>query len=449
MKKSMRTFYVIWFGQLISTLGSGLTGFALGVWLYQETESVTLFAFNILMLTVPQLIVTPLAGALADRMDRRILMIVSDTGVGLTTLTIWLLFATGQLEIWHIYVTSAVASAFGAFQWPAYSAAITMMVPKDQLGRAGGMTQIGQAISQLFSPAIAGVLFVTIGVEGIIFMDFVTFVVAVGTLLFVRIPAPTVTDEGKASRGSIWQEMAFGWTYITSRSGLLGLLMYFALVNFSMGLANPLFQPYLLNLTTPDRMGVVVSLAGIGMLVGTIIMSAWGGPKKRVAGLLAFGALAGVAFIVFGWTSSLVVITIGGFIFFFALPILNALSQAVWQSKVAADVQGRVFAVRRLIAQALQPVGVLLAGPAVDRVFGPLMAEDGPLAGSVGRVIGTGPGRDIGLLIIVVGVIFILGAAAVYANPRVRNVEQELPDAVVEPEAEDVQEPADAAAASP
>ena len=153
--QGMRTFMIIWSGQLVSTIGSGLTSFALGVWIYQETGSTTLFALNLLAYTLPNLLLSPIAGALADRWDRRLLMILSDTGAGISTLIIAILAFTQNLEIWHIYLATAFNAGFSTFQWPAYSAATTLLVPKNQLGRAGGMLQVGEAVSQLITPAIA------------------------------------------------------------------------------------------------------------------------------------------------------------------------------------------------------------------------------------------------------------------------------------------------------
>jgi MFS family permease len=427
----MRTFYTIWIGQLISTLGSGLTGFAMGVWLFQQTESVTLFALNILAFTLPNLIVTPFAGAIADRWNRRLVLIISDAGAGLATLSIWLLLISGRLEVWHVFIANAAASAFGAFQWPAYNASTTMLVPKEQLARAGGLNQIGEALSQLFSPAIAGFLFVSIGLDGIILIDFLTFGAAVFTLLLVRIPDPEKSAESRANQGTLLQEAKFGWAYITARPGLLGLLVYFSSVNFLLGFMNPLFTPYLLGLTTPDIMGYIISLAGLGMLVGTIAMSAWGGPKIRIKGLLFFGGLGGGSFILFGLRPSLILIAASGFLFFFCLPIMNALSQAIWQTKVEPDIQGRVFAVRRMIASGLQPLGVILAGPLVDGIFEPLMVEGRALADVFGPIFGLGQGRGIGLLISLLGVGALAAAIIAYAHPRIRNLETELPDAVV------------------
>ena len=266
----MRVFIVIWFGQLISVLGSGLTNFALGVWIYQKTGSTTLFALNPLAYALPNLIVSPFAGALVDRWDRRRAMIFSDTGAGLSTLAVALLLLGGRLEIWHVYLVTAVSSAFSAFQWPAYSAATTLLVPKSQLGRAGGLVQIGEAVSQLLSPAIAGVLFVTVGLAGVTLIDFATFFFALLTLLVVRFPQPEKTAEGAAGKGTLLKEAAYGWKYILLRPGLLGLLVVFAVTNFLGGLTNTLIYPLLLDMTTAEMLGYLVSFVGLGMLLGTV-----------------------------------------------------------------------------------------------------------------------------------------------------------------------------------
>lgn len=436
--QNLRTFLVIWFGQLVSTLGSGLTGFALGVWIYQETGSTTLFALNLLAFAVPNLVVSPLAGALVDRWDRRWAMIMSDTGAGLSTVMVALLYFTGHLEVWHVYILTAINAAFTTFQWPAYSAVTTLLVPKSQLGRAGGMVQIGEAISALVSPAIAGVLFVTIGLQGVVLIDFATYLFAVMTLLVVKVPRPPQTESGIEGRGSLLQEAAYGWKYIVARKGLLGLLIIFAATNFLSSMWNPLLPPMILEMSSPEMLGYLASVVGVGMLLGTLVMSAWGGPKRRIHGVLAFLILSGVFQMLLGLRPSLVLIAIAGFGAMFTSPIINASSQAIWQSKVAPDVQGRVFAVRRMIAWSAIPLAYILAGPLADRVFNPLLVEGGALASSVGLVVGVGPGRGTGLLFIVSGLLSILVATGGYVYPRVRRLEDELPDAMpqVSPEGE-------------
>jgi MFS family permease len=395
---------------------------------------------NMLAFAVPNLLVSPFAGALVDRWDRRWVMIMSDTGAGLATLSIALLYMTGNLQVWNIILTTAINSAFTTFQWPAYSAVTTLLVPKEQLGRASGMVQIGEAVSQLLAPAAAGVLFVTIGLGGVIVFDFATYIFAVLTLLFVRVPSPERSEAGEEGKGSLWKEALYGWTYISARAGLLGLLLIFAAFNFVSGLIMPLIVPMILDMTSADMLGYLVSIVGMGMLVGTLLMSAWGGPKRRIHGVLGFLMLSGFFTSLLGISPLIPVLAVAGFLLMFTMPIINGSSQAIWQSKVAPDVQGRVFAVRRMIAWSMTPLAYIIAGPLVDRVFRPLLLEGGALVNSVGQLIGVGPGRGTGFMFIVVGGVSILVAGVGYLNPHVRNVEDELPDAMPSPDSSDQSE---------
>ncbi len=447
----MRTFFVIWSGQLVSTIGSGLTGFALGVWIYQKTGSTALFAIGLLSHAVPNLLVAPFAGALVDRWDRRKAMMFSDAGAGLCTLAIAALLVSGRLDaplqldepwIWLIYLLIALSASFSTFQWPAYSAATSLLVPKEQLGRAGGMVQIGEAASQLLAPAVAGVLLVTIGLQGVLLVDFVTFLFAIFTLLLVRVPSPPVSAAGQAQRGSLLQEAAFGWKYITARAGLFGLLMVFAFSNLLSNFLSPLITPLVLEMSTAKALGYLMSAVGVGMLAGTLVMSAWGGPKRRIHGVLGFLMISGAFMALIGLRPSLVLMGIAGFCAMFFSPIINASSQAIWQSKVEFDIQGRVFAIRRMIAWSTVPIAYLLAGPLADKVFKPLLVEGGPLADTiVGQVIGVGPSRGIGLMFVILGLLNMLVPLIGYLNPRVRNVEDELPDAAAQVTAEPAGEP--------
>jgi len=435
--QTMRTFYVIWFGQLISTLGSGLTGFALGVYVYESTRSATAFALSILAFTIPGVFFSPIAGALVDRFPRRWMMILSDTGAGLSSLVVFILLLSGNLEIWHIYVANFVSSLFNTFQWPAQSAATTMLVPQEHLGRAGGMVQIGQAISQLLAPAIAGALFVTAGMQSVILIDFVTFVFAVGTLLFVRIPEPVRSAEDQESRRSITRNIRFGFDYIRQRQGLFLLLMYFASINFFFSMVGPLLTPMMLELGSAAEVGLASSAIGLGMLIGTLIMSAWGGPQRRVFGVLGAGIWMSLMLLLMSAQPSLTLIGAVGFLLMLVMPIMNGSSQALWQSKTDPDVQGRVFSVRLMLAQFTAPVAILLAGPLVDKVFRPAMEVGGSLANSfVGQLMGVGPGRGVALLFVVVGLCQLLITLYALTRPRLRNVDFEIPniEVIAQPE---------------
>jgi MFS family permease len=428
--RGMGAFLAIWAGQVVSALGSSLTGFALGVWVYQRTGSTTRFAFIALVTTLPGILLSPVAGALVDRWDRRKAMILGDAGAGCTTLILALLFWHGRLELWHIYPLLALGSVFGTLQWPAFTAATTLLVPKEHLGRAAGVTLAGNGAAELLAPALAGALVVSIGLKGVVLIDFATFLVAVATLLAVRVPRAEATAEGMAARGSLLREAASGWSYIRQRPGLLALLGLLAATNFSMGMMQVLVAPMVLSFASAAVLGRVLSAAGVGMLVGSLLMSAWGGPARRVSGILAFLLLQGVTLVIGGLWPSALLIAAAGFVFLFAAPIILGCSQALWQAKVAPDLQGRVFAVRRMVAWSTLPLGFVAAGPLADRVFEPLLAAGGPLAGSIGGLIGTGKGRGIALLLIVLGLLVLVIVAAFSRYPRLRRLEAELPDAL-------------------
>lgn len=425
-----RTFLIIWLGQLVSTVGSNLTSFALGVHVYTKTESATLFALSLVAFMIPQIVISPFTGALVDRWDRRKAMILSDTGAGLSTLVVVLLYHTGYLQIWHILLATFLNSTFNTIQWPAWSAVQSQIVPNEHLGRASGMAQIGDAAGQLFAPVIAGALFALIGLGGIALIDFVTFAFAVTTLAVVRVPRPQVSEAGKAAQGSLWAEALFGLKYLLERKPLLILLSYFATVNFCVGMLSALFGPLLLDAHTVGTYGWVSTVVGIGMLGGTLAMSAWGGPQRKIVGVVGFGGLCGLFLMLIGVRLWVPLIAAAGFAAMFTVPIVDACHQAIWQCKVEHDVQGRVFSIRRTIAWATQIPALLLAGPAVDLLFNPLMAASGPLADTAaGALLTLGPGRGAGMAFIANGAFVALVSLLFYAFPIVRNIESLLPDA--------------------
>jgi MFS family permease len=286
-------------------------------------------------------------GALVDRWDRRRMMILADTGAGVVTLTLALLFFSGRLAVWHIYAAIFMSSACSSFQWPAYSAATTLLVPKKHLARAGGMVQMGQSLSRLLTPAIAGALFATGGLGSLILIDFVNFLFAVATLLLIRIPRPTRSAVGTAVKGSLLREGVYGWTYIKARPGLMGLLLAGASWNLLWGIANAVLVPMILELYSPDVAGYISSVIGAGLLTGTLVMSIWGGPQRLILGALVPLVASGLFAILLGLRPSLVLIVIGSFGVHLAVPLYSASSQAIWQRKVQPDLQGRVFAARR------------------------------------------------------------------------------------------------------
>lgn len=434
---SMRTFFIIWLGQLISMMGSGLTGFALGVWVYQETKSVTDLTLISFFAVLPVIILSPIAGALVDRWDRRWALIISDTGASLTPLSLIFVLAPAHPPIWQIYAVVMIGAIFRAFQFPAFTAATTLLVPKEHLSRASGMTQLAQGLAQILSPALAGVLLALIGIRGILMIDVLSFLFSVGALLLIHIPRPQVSEDGASARGSLLRESLFGLTYIVARPGLLGLLLFFAISNFTVGAVVVLATPLMLSFTTSTVLGTVLSVAGFGILAGGLLMSVWGGPQRRILGVLGGELLSGICIIIAGFAPSALLIGVMSFFFTMGMPITASSSQAIWQRKVATDVQGRVFSIRIMISMAAMPLAYLVCGPLADYVFNPLLLPNGLLADSVGQIIGVGPGRGIGLLFITLGLLIVLAVLGGRLSPRLWNVEDELPDAVIEPAVEE------------
>ena len=428
-RRGMVAFVLVAVGQIVSLTGSGLTGFALGAWVYQRTHSTTQFAMILVFTLLPSLIIAPLAGALVDRWDRRRVMILADAGAGLCTLAMALLLFAGQLQVWHIYIAMGLGSIFRGFQTPAYIASVSLLAPKEQLGRANGIMQFGDTSRYLFSPLLAGWLMGSIGVAGVMLIDFATFLFAVSTCLIVRFPRPKAPTTGAARQGSLGREALFGWQYIVARPGLLALLAMYALSNYATLMVDTVLPPMLLNLTTPAVVGSVLSAGGVGMLAGSVLMSAWGGPKRRIYGALGFMLPIGVSVVLMGGLTSIPLIAAATLGYYFPFPITNGCDQAIWQSKVAPDIQGRVFAIRRMIAFSVIPLAYLTAGPLADRVFEPLVAN-GPLAAILAPIIGVGQGRGMGLLISTMGLLVILVTVAASLYPRLRKVEDELPDVI-------------------
>lgn len=425
-----KVFTVVWIGQLISIIGSGLTTFALGVWVFEQTGSALLFALIMLFRTLPGLLISPIAGVLVDRWDRRLVLLWNDTGSFLAILGLFVLLATGQMAFWHIYLAITVLSLLLAFQQPAFLASITQLVPKEQYVRANSMIQIASGAEYILSPVLAGILLPLVHLQGIFIIDILTFFFSIAMLLLVRFPRLTASAEGTAGRGAVGQEMLHSWKYLVQRPGLLGLLLFLALINFLFGFFVVLIGPMVLSFTSEQVLGFATSIAGSGMLVSSILMGVWGGPKRLVYGVYGGVFLFGVAIILSGLRPSLPFIATGGFLVLFSLPILNGCVQAILQRKVVADMQGRIFATGRIIAQVTAPVAYVCAGVLADTIFAPLLMANGALASTVGLVIGTGPGRGIGLLFIIIGCLTMGTALLGYINPRLRLIEEELPDAL-------------------
>ena len=427
-RKGIITFLISWFAKWVSLFGTNLSGFAIGVTIFQQTHSATFYSLILFVTMLPPIILSPIAGVLADRLDRRILLILGHSGSGLCMLFLAFNSIQENLSIPLVLILLALSATFNALYFPVFGSVITLLVPHRHLGRANGLLDLGFALSQIIAPALAGFLLLKVSLYSIISINVVTYAFAVIIFMLVRFPKPPVSKEGLASKGSFIKQLGLGWSYILQRPGLLWLLIFFATVSFSLGMVETLFTPLVLGFSNSATLGMVMSIGGVGMLLGSIGMIIWGGPKRKIYGVFFFSLMQGVCLFIPGYSLSIPVIIAGVFVYSFMFPFIGSSNNTIWQKKVPPDIQGRVFSFRAFIVGGAMAVATIISGPLADTVFEPLMMPGGKLANILGPYLGTGRGRGVALLIIVIGIVILLLVLAGYLNRNLRNVETELPD---------------------
>lgn len=435
----MGAFFVVWGGQFISVLGSGLSNFGIVFWLYQKTGAATPFAIAALTGMLPFLIFAPIAGSLADRWSRKKLMIIADSCDALVTLAILLIVSAGKLEPWMVYLLSFLGSTFAAFQSAAYQAAVPSLAGKEQLARANGLIAVSQASSNILPPAIAGALIGSIGLEGLIAIDLASYFFALAGTLATRIPQPEATKAGgeRAEDSGLRKALAdaaFGFRYLAARLPLLLIVVYFSFVNFCLQFLSVLLGPLVIPLGGSKGYGMAQTVIGLGSLAGGLLVSLWGGPKRRRMAWV-MGGLGGsaIGLGVVGLRTEPGLIAAGLFAMMLSLDLGGAIWSSVVQRKIEAGALGRVNAARSILAQALMPLAFLLAGPLADEVFGPLFERGGAADGGLlGRLVGVGPGRGIGFMIFAAALLLALCSLLAAASPRIMRLDEEIPDAPAE-----------------
>ncbi len=422
-----RSFYVITLGQLVSLVGSGMTRFGLGIWVLRETGDTTAYTALLFFAVLPMGLGSIFTGTLVDRWNRRIVMLVGNTVASMSTLVAALLFFGGALEIWHLYIVLTVNGLANAFIVPSMEASVPMLVEKEQLNRASGVTQMSMSMEVIVAPALAGFLIVTSGLGFIFIADFVTFGVSVLALLLSAIPQPAPDPDRE--QGSLIGEFTFGLRYIAERPSFVYLIGFVTLAMFLMpGFGYALSTPLALSFADERAAGLILSSFGFGAMVAGILLVAWGGPKRRMSGVLVTAALAGVAIIVVGLRENVALMATGVFFIGLTFMFMVGLSRVIWQVKAAPDVLGRIFALRTALGVGAMSLGIFISGPLAQYVFEPLMSEDGALADSIGLLIGAGPGRGMALIYIIVGLLFIGFVIASALARRIRLMEDLIPD---------------------
>lgn len=427
----MLRFAVVWIASLLSGVGSSLTGFVLGVWAYQSTDSPTQFALVMLCGLLPGILIGPFAGIVVDRFNRRTVLIVTDCLAALPTFAIVFLIQADGLAVWHLYLASAIGAACSTFHATTYQAMTPLLIPKRHLGRANGLMQISWA-TQIAAPVLAGTLMVAVGMSGVLVIDLATFAVAVLALLVVRLPATVLRPSGTAEAPTLRTDLVAGWRHLRAKPQLLGLVYVQTGFNFVFATAGVLIQPLILSFATADVLGLLMLAGGAGMFCGSLVMGVWGGPRGRVRGMAVFMGVGSVALFLHTLWPSPPLVGVGAAAFLFTLPVVGGCAQAVMQTKVERDLLGRVLGTAHSLGTAATPVAYLLAAPVAEFVTGPLLMPGGGLAGSFGALVGVGEGRGIAFVLLLDAVLLAALAAVTAFAPRLRTLETALPDSVAD-----------------
>lgn len=421
----IRAFYAILFGQLISTVGSGMTRFGLGIWVFVETGDASAYTILLFFAVLPIGLGSLVAGPFVDRLNRKQVMIVGNVVASLSTLVIAGLYFAGVLALWHLYVALFINGIANAFILPAFESSIPLIVPKEQLERASGLTQLVQAFETILAPALAGLLVGLVGLGAIFLVDFVTFGASIVALVFSAVPQP----KGKKKQDSLLGEFLFGVRYVRERPAFIYLMTFVTLAMFFLaGIGYALVTPVVLTFATEEAAGFVVSGFGVGSFIGGILLAVWGGPKRRMHGMLAALAIAGGGMMLVGWRESTVLMAFAFVIVGAAFVFMIGLNRVIWQVKAAPEILGRIFAMRVALGVGAQSLGILIAGPLAELIFEPAMATNGTLALSVGQWLGTGEGRGMALMFVLAGICLLIISVVSTISPTVRLLEDRVPD---------------------
>jgi len=427
----MRTLLTIWIGQFASLLGSEMTNFAITIWAWEVSDRATALSFILVAQQIPRLLISPFAGIICDRFSRKQLMLLGDFVAGLSTIVLLVLFLSDRLEIWHLYISGAINGLFGYIQALAYSASMSLMVAKQHYARAAALQSLQISGGYVLAPALAGSIYAIAGLGSILAIDLGTFVVAILTLSLVSIPQPNSSETDLTPTSPKLQQLTFGLRYLWTRPSLLALLSFFLINNFIDSLNFAILPAMVLARSGNDAtiVGTLYAFFGAGGAIGGLTISIWGGPKRRIHGVLTGNII---------WKFGLVVLALAqrtsvkmgtAFVSGFCSPFPSSSSQAIWMAAVEPEVQGRVFATRFFLGQLAAPLGAAIAGPLADRVFEPAMQPGGTLASILGSIFGTGQGAGMALQMTLVSICGAIVALGGYGIRQLRRVELEKTEA--------------------
>lgn len=423
----IQTFYALLITQAFSFVGTRMTDLAVGIWLFNTTGNATPLTLVSFFTILPRFLSTPFAGLFADRFSRRTVMMVADAGQAVGTGLLLLSFATGQFEVWHLYVITIFKACFDMFQSVAFQASVTMLVPDQHRNRANAIQFVSTPMAAIIAPALTGAVYGVVGVTGVIAIDLFTFLGAMIVLFLLPIPEPP-SGEVADSKGPFWQDVTAGFRFVWHHKPLLLIFIFTGSTNFFLAGSTALHMPYILSRTNHNEIlaGALLGAYSAGSLTGGLLMATWGGTKRRVHTMMPGIAILGVALALLGTQSSPLSMATLMFIMAIFPPVNNVSIISTLQLKVPPGLQGRVFAAISQISMTLMPLSYLVAGPLADNVFEPVVSTEGwrPFA----PLFGSGEGAGIGLMFTLAGLAITVISMSIYLTPLIQTLDTALPD---------------------
>ncbi len=409
--RSFSVFLTIWGGQLLSKIGSGISAFALGVYLFRATGSTTAYSLLLLSAFLPSVLLAPIGGVFADRYSRKRMMVIGDLGSGLGILFVAVMVRLYPHTYWPLYLGLAASSTFAALHSPAFKALVTDLLTEEEYAKAGGLVQLAEASRYLISPVIAAFLMTSLSLPFVLVFDIATFLLAAGSATLIRKSSVRTRDNPGTAR--FQRDLAAGLHYLVSNATVMQLLRMTMVVTFLTGVLQALFVPIVLSLSDAGILGKVQSIAASGMVIGSLLIGTLchSGQSRKI--LCRALVAAGVFYFLIGAFTNITAITCAAFCLFFSLPFVNTSLEVMFRQNIAPAMQGRVWSLISLFSQVGLLTALGLAGILADQLFNPLLKSTGPLAGTLGQIFGTGSTRGTALMAAVFGLLFVCFALSV------------------------------------
>ena len=428
VKPSLALFAVFILGQFISNIGSSFMGFALGLWVQELTGRKSAFAITLVFNRLPGILVLPFAGTIADKFDRRKILILSNMGSALTVAALAFLAFTGNLQVYHVYIANAIVSFMNGFQRPATLASVAQITPKKYLAQANGVAQLFTSMADVIALPLSGFMPI-LGIVKVVIINLVSFVICIATLCCIKFPD---TMYHRADETFI-ERMAYGWRFITKRKSFVSLVVFFAVTNLLMGIGYVLVTPYIKSIVSLKWTGLVSALIPIGSLVGGVVMGIWGGTRNRGVGMILFDVSLGAAFIFMGISQNLVFLVVGTLLYGVSMSLINTHWQTLIQSKVRQELLARIFAINQMFALPTIPLGYYLGGVLSDKVVGVWFDNNEWPHETFGWLVGSGAECGDRFIFVVIGLAIMIWALACFNYKPLRYMDEIMPDALPGP----------------